>query len=173
MGITRREVVSKSALSAAVFGVSGCLGRAGNTLGQPENTPSVAFSGNVDAREPLTESAGLSTEESYPRHYSKLVTSKNAESEEIRWEYIEQELPGLVDDLEGTDFDSEFLLFFGLVLPRTKQLQPGETVIKDGTLHAEYHVEPDTAGSSEIVVNTAIKRVVADPPENVEVTVRL
>lgn len=170
MKLTRRDLITKSALSTAVIGVSGCLGRVVNEFG---NRPRVTFSGNVDSEEPLVEDTGLSTKDTYPYHYSKLITSKQAEEKEIRWEYIEQELPGFVDDLEGTDFDSEFLLFFGLMLPRTRQLQSGPTSIKDGTLHTEYRVAPDPAGSRQLVVNTAIQRVIHDdPPENVKVSVQ-
>ncbi len=166
MKLTRRRLATRSALAAALAGTAGCVGNLAS------RGPRVTFSGNVHSEEPLVEDVDISVEDRYPNHYSRIVTSKDAESEEIRWGYIEREHGGLVDDLEGTDFDSEFLMFFGLVLPRTKQLQPGSTRIEDDTLHVEYSVAPASSGNSEVVLNTAMMRVIHDdPPSDVSVSV--
>jgi hypothetical protein len=162
MKLTRRHLSTRLALTASVAGTAGCLdfldGRA-----------DVTFSGNVHSEEPLIEGAEISADDPYPNHYSRLVTTKEEEQQVIRWEYIQRELPGLVDDLEGTDFDSEFLVFIGLLLPGTKQLETGTTRIEDDTLHAEFYVTSSGSGNLSIGVNTALKRVTHDDPPS-EVT---
>lgn len=156
MRSTRRTFLGTSILLSVTAG-AGCL----ESLGL-SNSVRVSFSGNVHADEPLVEGVhGLG--DGYPHHYVRLVTSKGQEETEVRWDYIDDELPLLTGSLEGTDFDSEFLLFFGVVLPRNRSLQPDTaTRIEDGTLYTDYRIEESGSASSEIAINTAIKRVVHD-----------
>lgn len=170
--VTRRKFVAALLTSSTVAG-SGCLETPAGIFHESD-TLRTTFSGNVHTREPLTENAELSTADSYPYHYWELVTTEAEESENIRWEYIQDEIPLLEGNLEGTEFGSEFLLFFGMVLPRTRQLQPeSTTTIEDDTLYAGYRIDRASSNSSEVAVNTAIKRIKhEDPPGNVAVDVR-
>lgn len=170
MELTRRRLLTSSALLGTSVGMSGCTSLPDSILGRSDLR--VKYSGNVSSDEPLVEDAGLFEQDSYPYHYSRLITTEQEESEEIRWEYIEDELPLLVENLEGTDFSSEFLVFFGLVLPARKQLGGGSTSYEDDTLYAEYRVEDNSTPSIEIRVNTQMMRVQHDEvPEKLEPTV--
>lgn len=168
MGKTRRKVLASSALSCLAFGTAGCLSQ--DLLGN--SVPNVDFSGDVSTDEPLVENAELSTQTAYPNHYSELIGSDNA-AEKIRWDYIRQEVSQIVDKLEETDYTSEFLVFFGMALPGTKQLQPGPITSEDGTLQFGYRVDDKRSGTSELAVNTHVRRVESgDVPDDVEFEVR-
>jgi len=168
MDKTRRKVLASSAISGLVFGTAGCLSQ--DFLGDQD--PNFDFSGNVSTDEPLVENAELSTQAAYPNHYSELIGSDDA-TEKIRWDYIRQEVSQIVSILEETDYDSEYLVFFGTVLPRTKQLQPGPTSSEDGTLRFGYRVDDKRSGTSELAVNTQVGRVESgDVPDDVEFEVR-
>lgn len=170
MPITRRKLIACSTILAT----SGCLSIEDplSNVGVANPNPHVKFSGNVSTGEPLVVDANLSTDVAYPNHYSALLRSEET-ADRIRWEYIRQEIPMFVDDLEGTNFDSEFLLLFGMVLPRIKQLESGPIRYEDGTLYSEYQIEDRSSSSTEMSINTNVQRIVADEiPEDVEYEVR-
>jgi hypothetical protein len=168
MDETRRKVLASSAISGLVLGTAGCLSQ--DIFGDQD--PNFDFSGNVSTDEPLVENAELSTQAAYPNHYSALIGSDD-DADAIRWEYIRQEVTQIVDILEETDYDSEYLVFFGMALPGTKHLQSGPTSSEDGTLRFGYRVDDKRSGTSELVVNTQIGRVESDDvPDDVEFEVR-
>ncbi|MFC4552250.1 MULTISPECIES: hypothetical protein [Halorussus] len=174
MTLTRRKLLARSALPGVLLSTSGCLSRGGPTVGFGwfDRAPNVNLSGNVSTDEPLIEGASLSTETEYPHHYSAVVSS-GADAERIRWEYVRRELPPLVDELEATDFASEYLLFFGMRLPRTQQLRSGPSSLNDGTLYSEYRIEGPGGASSVLTINTNVQRVEGEsPPDDVEFKVR-
>lgn len=169
MELTRRQLIACSTLSSAILGLSGCLSQGGRirNLGMSPAGPRVTFAGNVSTEEPLIENSDFSTEAAYPHYYSALVESENA-TDKIRWEYIRQEIPQFVDELRETDFGSEFLLFFGMVLPPTKQISAGSTFYKDNTLISEYQIEESSSASQVLSVNTNVKRIKDKVPDDVE-----
>ena len=156
MKLTRRDLLASAALSGSVLGTAGCL-----SLPTGERGPHVNFSGNVSTDEPLVEDAELSTDAAYPNHYSALIDTDDA-AETIRWEYVREEIPLLINTLEETDYGSEYLAFFGMALPGTKQLQPGDTSRDDGTVRFAYRVDRSGSAAWEVEVNTHIRRVESD-----------
>lgn len=174
MGLTRRKLITSSALSGAIVGIAGCLSQGSEVtnLGGGNQSLRINFAGNVSTDKPLIKETDLSSDSAYPNYYSALLGSERA-ADKIQMEYVRQEIPQFVDELEETDFDSEYLVFFGMVLPRSKQLQSGLTTFKNGTLYSEYHIAKRSSDSSEVSINTNIQRIKArNLPNNVEYEVR-
>lgn len=174
MGLTRRKLLACTALPGVVLGTSGCLSQGGPLSGfsSSKQEAKVKFDGNVSTEEPLTENAEISPESPYPNHYSSVIHSKGA-ADVIRWEYVQEELPQLVDDLEATNFDAESLLFFGMVLPETKQLQSEGVSIDESTLRSTYRIGSDRSASRSLSIHTHIHRVkMEDHPDDVSFEVR-
>lgn len=171
MDSTRRRVIACSALSSVLLGTSGCLSNDPiSSLNSSARDPRVNFAGNVSTGKPLLRDADLSTEAAYPHHYSGVVGSKDGG---VRWEYVRREVPQFVDDLDETDFDAEFLLFFGMVLSPTKQLQSGSSTYEDGTLYSTYRIAEASSASSKLSINTHVTRVEGETiPDDVEFGVR-
>lgn len=170
MKLSRRKVLARSALSGVAVGASGCLSRSGGpaNLGGPGPDVTVKFEGSVSTDEPLVENVAVSTRDPFPYQYSYVAFSEDTKGK-IRKDYVREEMPLLVDELEETDFESQSLVFFGMVLPETKQLQAGPLSLEDGTLHSEYRIGSDSSGASGLTINTYIRRL--EPtvrPENVK-----
>lgn len=156
----------KTVLGAStVCSLSGCQSIAGQSE-LTDGTVTVKFSGDVSTEEPLIGGADVSTDNAYPSHYSAVVTSKEGEARKIRWKYIEDELPLFVDDLQGTDFDSAYLVFFGMVLPENKQLLPGSVTAKDGTLHSNYRIGDRSSAALGLTINTHARRIKSEKEPN-------
>lgn len=163
-----------SVASGAVLGLSGCLSQGGPMTGltNSSNDPKVKFEGNVSTGEPLVSGTELSTDAAYPHHYSAVVDAK-PETDRIRWEYIRDEISPIEDELRETDFESELLTLFGMVLPQTKQLQPRTVSFDDGVLYVTFEVGERSSAASGLAINTSIQRVrTEESPDDVEFGVR-
>lgn len=58
---------------------------------------------------------------------------------------------------EDTDFEEGFLTFAGLLLPKTKQLESGETTFDGSTMESTYRVMDTRDESDELVVQTVVE----------------
>ena len=147
-----------------LLGVTGSVALAGCLSGVPliGSTPDTSFGGNVTSDEPLVTDVDLSIREPYPNHYSAVISSETEASERIRWEYIESELPMLIDPLEDAVYDSERQFFFGMVLPERKRLRVDDVSSRRGTIEYTYRIRDRHSGSSELGINTNISRVRTD-----------
>lgn len=160
MELSRRKLLTCSTLSGITLGTSGCLsgGSGLANLDGADSDVTVKFEGSVSSEEPLVENTNLSAQTAYPHQYSAVVLPKD-DRDEIRWDYVRQEIPLLVDDLEATDFESQFLVVFGMILPETKQLQSGAVSLENGTLRSRYRIGSDSSGASGLTTNTYIRRL--------------
>lgn len=172
MKVSRRKLIATSALTGTVISLSGCLSRANHNLStmSTDSEVRVRFSGNVSTGSPIIKRKELSTQSSYPNYYSAAIKT-NSEKDRIRFEYIQKEVPQLESKLTETDFDSEYLIFFGMVLPRSQQLSSGEADIKNNNVYFEYTVEESGSSSTELVINTNIRRIEGRAPEDIEYNV--
>lgn len=163
----RRHVLAATTALGGLTTTAGCSAAVPFLAPRPHTT----FDGSVWADEPLVTPDEPSPTAGPPHQYGQVVTAEN--QQQIRWEYIKQELPLLVDELEATDFATEFLLFFGMVLnPSKQQLQTGKTELTDGTLTAEYRIDSHSSANTNRRINTIIQRYEAiDSLEDVAFTV--
>lgn len=167
---TRRKLLA-AVVTAGATSISGCITDAEMPNVFDDGKPRVTFSGNVSTDEPLLSDVVISTDMTYPSHYSTIVASKK-EARRIRWEYIRNDEPTLVSNLERADLESGVLAFFGMVLPADKQLQPVSTSFRDGKLYAEYRIDHRSSASSKLQINTQIKEVkLGTNPDSLEPSV--
>ena len=158
--------MSSTALSTSILGAAGCL-----TAPLNDTEPNVVFSGNISSDEPLIENVDINPSSGYPHHYSALIASR-ADRDKIRWEYIREDIPLFVDDLNRADLDTDYLVFFGMFLPKGKDIDGHGSSMQDGTLLSEYRIT-GTADSRDPRLNTHVKIVRSDDvPDDVTFEVR-
>lgn len=167
MKTSRRNLLAGLGVSSAALGLTTFVDG-----GQAE-TVHVDLSGNVPSEKPLVtdETLSIDSAKTYPNYYKSLVSSH----EELRWDYFADDsaLSLFMDDLEETDWDSQLVVIFGAVLPRTKDFQPtGETKIKDGILTVPLALDDRPSASSELVIMNYVERVdLTDTPDSLAISV--
>lgn len=167
MKTTRRKLL------AGLGALAGALGLTTFVDGGQAEAVNTDLSGNVPSEKPLVKDETLSIDsaQTYPNYYKSLVSSH----EELRWDYFADDsaLSLFMDDLEDTDWDSQLVVIFGAVLPRTQDFQPtGETKIKDATLSVPLALDDRPSGSSELVIMNYVERVdLTETPDSLAVSV--
>lgn len=167
MKVSRRKLLAGLGVSASAFGLAAVVDG-----GQSQNVH-VNLSANVPSEKPLVKNETLSigSETPYPNYYKALVSSRD----ELRWDYFAEDsaLSMFIDDFEETDWDSQLLVIFGMVLPRTKDFQPVDgTTLQDGTLTVPLALDDRPSSSSELVIMNYIERVdLAEKPHDLAVSV--
>lgn len=165
MKVTRRKLLAGAGLAAGGFGLATVVGSSRSRRAD------VDYSGMTTSEKPLVKNAHLSTdsESKFPNHYKALVTSRD----ELRWDYLVEEDAMLADSLEQTDWDSEVVAIFGMVLPRDRGFDPENTTVHEGTLTMNLVLERRPSESSTSTIMNQITRVenVPEPPEQLEVRV--
>lgn len=165
MQITRRKLLAGTAISASGYGFVSIADL------NSARTVNVDYSGTTTTDEPIVKDEGLSIDGGiqHGNYYKALVTSKN----EVRWKYLRKEDSALARSLEQTNWSTELVAVFGLVLPRNKGFNPEETSLKDGTLTKNLVLEDRPSASSELTILTHVMRLesVEKTPETFEVDV--
>ena len=146
---SRRDFLKGSSMILAA-GFAGC-----SVL---ESGPTTNFSGTVRTEEPLLEDRSLSVENSYPNHYKGLVNNEQ-KSEQVRWDYIEREVPSLGRELRETDYSNECLVFFGIVLPLSRTTQTGESTVKGDTLRKDFLVTNSSKNQEKLDIESRVLRI--------------
>lgn len=162
---SRRRILQASVVALGTS-IAGCMIGSGQT-----GRVDVDFSGTATSEKPFVKNAHLSIDggASYPNYYKALVTSRD----ELRWEYLVEEKALLVDNLNNTSWESEYLAIFGMVLPRDRGFNAEETTIKDGTLTKTLILKDRSSGSSALTIMNHITRIknVEERPKKLEVSV--
>jgi hypothetical protein len=167
MELDRRKLLAGLGASVGGLGLATVLGESRS------RKVHVDFSGTIPSEKPLVkgETLALDGGPAYPNHYEALVSSRD----ELRWDYFAEDsaLRLSAGDLEKTDWNSQLLVIFGLVLPRTKDLQPRDrTTLNDGTLTVPLTLDERSSGSSEPVIMNYLERVdIGREPEELAVPV--
>lgn len=165
MNVTRRKLLAGFGISASGYGLTTFA-----ELGQSQ-TVNVDYSGTTTTDEPLVKNASLSIDEesSFPNYYKALVTSRD----QFRWEYLRKEDAALADDMERTDWSSEVLSVFGMVLPRDKGFNSDGVTLTDETLAVSLILEERPSSSSALTIMNHVARVenIKETPEELEVSV--
>jgi hypothetical protein len=165
MQITRRKLLAGLGISASGYGLVSVADI------NSDRTANVDYSGTTTTDEPIVKDEQLSTDGGiqHGNHYKKLVTSKN----EVRWEYLRKKDSALAESLERTNWSTELVTVFGLVLPKNRGFNPAKTTLKDGTLTKNLLLEDRPSASSELTVLTHVMRLenVEKTPETFEVSV--
>jgi len=166
MPSSRRSFIATAACSAVV-GMAGCV--YGTPFGN--DGPRVTSVSTVTSDEPLIENVDIGPSAGSPDHYSALLASPD-DRDQIRWEYIREEIPVFVDDLNRADLGSEYMIFFGMFLPQGRSIDSRGHSMSDGTLVSKYHLT-GTVDSREPRLNTHITIVRSDDaPDDVSFEVR-
>lgn len=167
MKVGRRKLLAGLGVSASAFGLAAVVD------GGRSQSVHVDLSANVPSEKPLVKNETLSVD-SGPAHlnyYKVLVSSRD----ELRWDLFAEDptLRMFVDDFEETDWDSQLLVIFGMVLPRTKDFQPvDDTTLEDGTLTVPLALDDRPSSSTEAVIMNYIERVDLDEkPHDLAVSV--
>jgi hypothetical protein len=167
MELDRRKLLAGLGASVGGLGLTTVLGESRS------RKVHVDFSGTIPSEKPLVKGETLSEDakSAYPNHYETLVSSRD----ELRWDYFEEDsaLRLSAGDLEKTDWNSQLLVVFGMVLPRTKDFQPtGRTTLNDGMLTVPLALDERSSGSSELVIMNYVERVdLGREPEELAVPV--
>lgn len=131
----------------------------------------VDYSGMTTTDQPLVRNEHLTIdgESSFPNYYKALVTS----SDQFRWKYLREEDAALADDMEQTNWDSEVLAVFGMVLPRNKGFNSKGVSLKDGTLTMKLVLEDRPSASSAVTIMNQVLRLenIKETPDDFEVSV--
>jgi len=155
-----------TALSASILGAAGC-----STAPLNDTEPNVVFSGTDNSNEPLIGNADIDPSSGHSHHYSALIASRG-DRDRIRWEYIREETPLFVDDLNRADLDTDCLVFFGMFLPKRKDIDGHGSSMDHGTLVSEYRIT-GTADSRDPRLKTHVEIVRSDDiPDDVTFEVR-
>jgi hypothetical protein len=165
MDPTRRKLLAGIAISASGLSIAGCSDITNNTH------VDIDYSGMTTAEEPIIKGEGLSitNESSGASTYKEIVT----EESEIRWEYLQQEDGMLAASLSDTNWGSEYVAIFGMVLPRTRGFNPEEITRGQETLRMHLLLEGRPSASADRTIMHHISRVenINQPPEKFEVSV--
>lgn len=165
MKVTRRKLLAGLGVSAGGYGLITVVGS-----GRPRRV-NVDYSGVTTSEKPLVKNAHLSIdgESSHPNYYKALVTSRD----ELRWDYLAEEDAMLADALEQTNWESEYLAIFGMVLPKDKGFNAEDTTVKEGTLTMNLILTDSPSGSSELTIVNQITRIenVKHTPDQLKVNV--
>jgi len=162
--VSRRRFLAGVGITTAGVGVG-----AGLTAEQAK-AADVDYSGETTTDEPLIHDENLSIDAaSSASYYKGIVTS----SDELRWEYLREEDGMLAGSLEQTEWDSQYLTIFGMVLPRDVGFNAGRSVREDDVLTMNLTVVSRGSASSERTIMHQITRVEnsQNPPERLQVAV--
>lgn len=165
MQITRRKLLAGLGISVGGYGLVSIADR------NSARAINVDYSGTTTTGEPIVEGERLSIDGGiqHGNYYKAIVASKS----EVRWEYLRNEDSSLAGSLEQTNWSSEFITVFGLILPRNRGFDPEETTLKDGTLTKNLVLKERPSASSELTILTHVMRLenVEKTPETFEVNV--
>ncbi|PSP56094.1 hypothetical protein BRC82_02870 [Halobacteriales archaeon QS_1_67_19] len=165
MKLTRRKLLAGIGISASGYGLS-----TGINLGWSQSV-NVDYSGMTTSDKPLVKNEQLSLDDksAFPNYYKSLVTS----NDQLRWNYLREEDAALANDMKQTNWDSEILAVFGMVLPRNKGFNSNGVSLKDRTLTMELILEDRPSTSSALTIMNQVTRVenIKETPDDFEVSV--
>lgn len=100
------------------------------------------------------------------------IIQNEAEANQINWEHFETERPVYAKKFSDADLSDGFLLFAGLRLPDTQQLESVATTFDGGEMRATYEVIDATSASDRVQFHTAVEYWVteSEPPEELTVS---